>query len=54
MEGIEKRAQLLIDMDFDEINKEMMQDGRNLRRKLNTVSVVLIIFLAISVYHFYF
>ena len=54
MERNEKRSQNLHDMGFGEINQEMIESGRNLRRKLNTVSVLLIIFLGILVSYVHF
>ena len=49
-----KRSQDAPDVVFGEINQEMIENGRNLRRKLNTVSILLIIFLAIFVFYVYF
>ena len=42
------------DMVFDEFNQEMIESGRNLRRKLNIINIILIIFLAIFVFYVYF
>ncbi len=50
----EKRSQASLDLVFGEINQEMIESGRSLRRKLNTVSIILIIFLAIFAFYVYF
>ena len=39
---------------FGEINQEMIESGRNLRRKLNIVTILLIILLAIFIFYVYF
>ena len=39
---------------FGEINQEMIESGRNLRRKLNIISILLIILLAIFIFYVYF
>ena len=54
MERIGKRSQDAPDMVFGEINQEMIESGRKLRRKLNTVSIILIIMLAIFIFYVYF
>ena len=42
------------DMVFGEINKEMIESGRNLRRKLNILSIILMVFLAMFIFYVYF
>ena len=54
MERSAKRSQDAPDMVFDKINQEMIESGKNLRRKLNTISIILTILLAIFVFYVYF